>query len=289
MPAKPVFTVIGGDKRLYYLAQELLHTNPVICCGTAETPDGAVCAGRLPDAALGGDILVFPMPFSPDGENIPASSPITVEEAIRAVLPKHRHVFGGRLPEELKARCRELNVPFSDWMEMETVSLPNAILTAEGTVLEALRHSPDGLYRTKAAVLGYGRCGKAAAVRLKSLCQQVTVYARNPIQRMEAEMAGVCGEPLEMLPEQVERYGLLVNTIPSMVLPGDISSCLSSDALVLDIASGKLADHIDIPSTQDLGSGVQAIICPGLPGKHFPRAAGRILAHGCLTHLKLFP
>ena len=32
MPAKSVFTVIGGDKRLYFLAQELLKTGTVICC-----------------------------------------------------------------------------------------------------------------------------------------------------------------------------------------------------------------------------------------------------------------
>ena len=50
MPAKSVFTVIGGDKRLYFLAQELLKTGPVICCAAAEVPQGAVRADSLREA-----------------------------------------------------------------------------------------------------------------------------------------------------------------------------------------------------------------------------------------------
>lgn len=285
MSAKtPVFTIIGGDKRLYYLAQELLAAGSVICCGTSETPNGAECEEHFQTAVQSGDILIFPVPFTKDGKTIPAAFPISIEEAVQAVRARHLHLFGGKLPEAVKARCQELAVPCSDWMELESVSLPNAILTAEGVILEALQRTSSGLYQTKAAVLGYGRCGKAAASRLKGLCRQVTAFARNPLQRAEAEIQCIPAECLESLPEQLEQYDLLINTIPSMALTGEIVSRLSEEAVILDLASGRLEEHISAEVLH--AAGERAVLCPGLPGKYFPREAGRILARTVIERMK---
>lgn len=282
MPAKSVFTVIGGDKRLYYLAKELLETGPVICYAAAEFPQGAIRADSLREAFQAGDILLFPVPFTRDGETISAAAPISIQEAVGEIQKEHRYVFGGKLPEQLKARCRELNVPFFDWMELENVALPNAILTAEGAVLEALQ-AHVSLYRTCAAVLGYGRCGKALAARLRGLCAETVVFARNPLQRAEAEMQCVPAEPLEALSGSIGQYGLLFNTIPSMVMSGEMCSRLFPGAVILDLASGALEQHMDTAAIRSAGAG--AALCPGLPGKCFPEEAGRILARAVLTEL----
>ena len=90
MPAKSVFTVIGGDKRLYFLAQELLKTGPVICCAAVEVPQGAVRADSLREAFQAGDILLFPVPFTRDGETIPAAAPISIQEAVKEIRKEHR-------------------------------------------------------------------------------------------------------------------------------------------------------------------------------------------------------
>ncbi|MCI9456359.1 MAG: hypothetical protein HFE44_05185 [Oscillospiraceae bacterium] len=284
MPAKSVFTVIGGDKRLYFLAQELLKTGPVICCAAVEVPQGAVRADSLREAFQAGDILLFPVPFTRDGETIPAAAPISIQEAVKEIRKEHRYVFGGKLPEQLKARCRELNVPFFDWLELESVALPNAILTAEGAILEALQ-AHASLCRTRAAVLGYGRCGKALAARLRGLCTETVVFARNPLQRAEAEMQCIPAEPLEALSGSMSmgQYGLLFNTIPSMVMSGEMCSRLSPGAVILDLASGALEQHMDTAAIRSAGA--RAALCPGLPGKYFPEEAGRILARAVLTEL----
>lgn len=283
MPANPTFAIIGGDRRLTCLAQEISRSYPVTCCGTSESLGNFRPISALLNTIQTCDVLVFPMPFSKDGFTL-SGTEISIEEIIDRIPAGKIHIFGGKFPNRFKARCTELDIPYTDWMDSELVSLPNAVLTAEGAVLEALQHTPNSLAYTNAAVLGYGRCGKALAVRLKNLCLQTTVFARNPIQRLEAEMAGIQSEPLENLAEKIAQYGLLFNTIPAMVLGKTECSLLSPETNLLDLASGDIAEHVDIKTI--CSTAANAVLCPGLPGKYFPKAAGHILAQAVLTQMK---
>jgi len=282
MLTKPTFAIIGGDRRLICLAQEISQTYPVVCCGTSEPLENSRPVSKWNDIVQSCDVLIFPMPFSKDGLHL-SGTELPIEEVTASIPAGKLHIFGGKIPQPFRRHCEGLGIPCIDWMELDTVSLPNAVLTAEGAILEALQHTPGGLTYTNAAVLGYGRCGKALAVRLKNLCPQITVFARNPIQRSEAEMMGLPAEPLETLPEKAGSYGLLFNTIPAAALQQASCLSLSPGTVVLDLASGRLADHMDINAIRSAGA--DALLCPGLPGKYFPNAAGHILAQAVFMQI----
>ena len=282
MTTKPTFAVIGGDRRLSCLAQELSKTFPVFRCGAPETLENTQPVSDWYNAVQSCDIPVLPIPFSKDSLNL-SGTEIPVEEVINSIPAGKLHIFGGKFPQRFKQHCTGLGIPYTDWMELETVSLPNAILTAEGAILEALQRTPGGMMYARAAVLGYGRCGKALAFRLKNLCPQVTVFARSPVQRLDAELMGISAEPLESIPEKIGSYSLLFNTIPAGVLQQDSCLSLSPGTAVLDLASGKLSDHMDIDAIRSVGA--DAVLCPGLPGKYFPSAAGHILAQSVFMQL----
>ena len=60
-------------------------------------------------------------------------------------------------------------------MKMDDVAIYNAIATAEGAIMEAIKMQPINLHKSRCLVLGYGRCAKVLAAKLKGMDAQVTV------------------------------------------------------------------------------------------------------------------
>jgi dipicolinate synthase subunit A len=54
-------------------------------------------------------------------------------------------------------------------MKDEKIVILNAIATAEGTIMEAIRSSDQNLHGSNCIELGYGRCAKVLAQKLKAL------------------------------------------------------------------------------------------------------------------------
>ncbi len=76
-------------------------------------------------------------------------------------------------------------------MDDEQVKEENAVATAEGVIAELVSNSPYNIEGAKILVTGYGKCGRAAACRLKSLGARVTVLARRKETRREAKKDGI--------------------------------------------------------------------------------------------------
>lgn len=276
MPNLEPFAVIGGDRRMDHLSKYLLKTRPVVRWMPCQP------LAALEEALAIGQHLIFPMPFSRDGEHISGTDGET--GAIPQLLPMlrrgHRSLFGGQIPPQVHACCGELGIRCFDWMEMEDVALPNAVLTAEAAIAETVLRTGHSLSGANCLILGYGRCGQALARRLRYLTSSVTVAARNPFQRLSAQSEGFSALALSGLFEELPRFDLLFNTIPAMVLPGKSTCALPPDAVLLDLASGPLSSHAEIDGCRCL-----ALSCPGLPGKYFPKDAGEILARAVLSRL----
>ena len=68
-------------------------------------------------------------------------------------------------------------------MDMEEISLENAIATAEGAISLAVSQCPINLHRCRCLILGYGRCGQALADRLGLAVAPVLARPRSRDQR----------------------------------------------------------------------------------------------------------
>ena len=78
----------------------------------------------------------------------------------------------------------------------------------------------------------------------------------------------------EELPVLISNADIIFNTVPALVLNNTILNSVSSEAVIIDLASPP--GGTDFDSAKRLG--IKALLAPGLPGKVAPRTAGRILA-----------
>lgn len=262
------FAVIGGDKRTAGMAQVLAQRGySVICYGVMECPmhENIQYAEEVQDAIANAPVILCGIPFEKEEclyfQEKVMRMPIT--ELQRMLRKKHK-IFGGVIPGDFKRVCEKRNIGCFDYMQEEALTIYNAIATAEGAVLEALLHKNTQLHQSKALVLGFGRCGMVLADKLKGLSAMVTVCSEQSVELATAEALGFETLYFKHMPQFVERYEYIFNTIPAMVLDGECLRDMREDALVIDIASNRVG--VDYNAADLLHR--EVLYCPGLPGKY---------------------
>lgn len=110
----------------------------------------------------------------------------------------------------------------------------------------------------------------------------VTVCARRPGVRAEAEI--LAGEALscETLEEKAGSFDFIFNTIPAQIIDRSLLKSLKKQVLIIDIASAP--GGVDFTAARDLG--ISAYLCPGLPGKYAPRSSAYAIAEAVFRKLK---
>ena len=285
--------VIGGDTRLACMVPCLAKEGcRVICYGTepiSEKSGISYCfAGSLKEALAEAEAVICGIPFAKGIEVYHGSVLPDMEIAgFCECLKEGQMLFGGVIPETVRRSCRKKQVRYYDFMEDEPLAIFNAVATAEGCVLTALKEQPTNLHRSRCLVLGYGKCGRVLADKLKGLSADVTICARKEGALALAEAAGMKKLPFGEMPEQIRAFEYIFNTVPSTVLTEKVLKKVRKDALIVDIASGK--GGVDYAVAKRCG--VRALLCPGLPGKYAPKASAegmsdfvlRTLASGSKT------
>lgn len=264
MNSKYNIAFIGGDKRLAHMIplfeKKGYHTNSFGLIESS-TEEGKDMAQMIKKA----DILVCGIPMIKNGYiNILDEEKKCSEREFLDILSKNQKIFGGLLPTEFRKKCEEKGVYCYDFMNNEEVSIFNAIATAEGAIMEALLHKETNLHKSNVLVLGYGRCGKVLADKLKGLSVNVTVLSRVETELATAGALGFESVTFSGLKRKIGQYEYFFNTIPDIVLNEKLIHSMQKDALIIDIASGK--GGVDYEAV--IGSNVKALHCLGLPGKY---------------------
>lgn len=282
---KTDFAVIGGDMRTACMAAELLRRGyDVICYGTLATSvdDKISHATTLKEALGKAPNIICGIPFEKKDclyfEK--ALSPLPITELQRH-LRKHHRLFGGVIPPAFKAVCEKRKISCFDFMEEEPLTIYNAIATAEGAILEALSHKDTQLHQSKVLVLGYGRCGKVLADKLKGLSADVTVSSARPIELASATALGFHTLPLSDLPQQIYPFEYIFNTIPATVLTGECLAETDANVLIVDIASNRIGADYEMAAELNR----KILFCPGLPGKYAAQSCARQLTDFVINKL----
>lgn len=262
------FAIVGGDKRTARMAVVLAEKGyNVICFGTVESPaDNKIYHARtLQETISSAPVIVCGIPFEKDGYLYfeKEITPIPLAE-LQRMLRKHHKVFGGVIPEDFKSLCEKRKIDCYDFMQEEPLTIFNAVATAEGAILEALLHKDTQLHLSKTLVLGYGKCGKILADKLKGLSALVTVCSLQPSELAYASSLGFHTLNLSELPQKLDRFEYVFNTIPATVLTKPCLENMRKDCLIIDIASNRIG--VDYEAAVSLKRTV--LFCPGLPGKY---------------------
>lgn len=269
--------LLGGDARTAYMLPYFLEKGyRVICYGirtlSEENENVIVHAKMLSEAVGQSKVLVGGIPFIKSDKLFfeQEKQDIDLEELYKC-MRKGQKIFGGVIPKNFTEACREREIDCYDFMKDEPLAVFNAVATAEGAILEALKNKNTNIHGSKALVLGYGRCGRVLAEKLKGLGAKVTVCSRCEVELATAETFGFHTLPLNDLKENVQRYEYIFNTIPAVLLHRDMLKRMRRDVLLIDIASGE--GGVDYVSAKKLG--INSLHALGLPGKYAPKISAK--------------
>ena len=154
--------------------------------------------------------------------------------------------------------------PSARYARREEYQIAIARLTAEGAI--ALLRPETGLSGAHILLLGYGRIARLLARELQKAGALVTAAARSGEQRAWAEAEGIEALPLDALSGALDRFDVIIGTIPAPVLTEPLLALVRKDALLLELASAP--GGIDAAAAHERGL---------LPAKYAPERAAVIL------------
>ena len=270
---KPVILCVGGDSRFIYTIDELCTLGKVYSYGAQGVCGGAIALSSLEDMSEKAELLVLPILFS-TGKTVPTVLGVVSCDELSNYLVKNALVTGGRINTEIIEHFSALGCDVQDYFDREELVVKNCIPTAEGALRIAMQELAVTIKGSCTVIIGYGRVAKACAKVFLALGSSVTVAARRLSQLAQAENDGCECILLNDLHKTINRYDIVINTVPAPVIGCQLLEKLDKNAVVIDLASKP--GGTDFEAAKLLGK--RAVHALALPGKTAPVTAGRIIA-----------
>ena len=279
---KENFLIIGGDSRQSFMADYLEKSGYEISVyGLAD--NNRICCRNLSDAIANTKNIILPLPISKDGRYLTSTVPIkeTINDIVSELSENH-NVFAGMISSTMESKLKRNNSRVFDYFKREEVTVMNAVPTVQG-ILKAIIDNVDyTVNSSRCAVFGYGRIGSLTADILSSLGAETIVCARKYSDLAKADVKGIRSCLIKDFKDIAKEIDIIINTVPSVILNRDILSELRKDCLIIDVASAPYGTDFAVASEL----GLNAMLCPSLPGKVAPRTAGKIIAKGILNIIR---
>ena len=210
--------------------------------------------------------LLLPVPsFEPDGSIKGGGRP----EPILRQLPEDITVIGGNLSHPALERVSRM-----DLLEDPVYLSENASITAHCALKTAMNRMNITFRDCPVLVVGWGRIGKCLAALLKELGARVSVSVRRETDRAMLPVLGY--ETVRLTPPayDLQRFRVIFNTVPVMLLPEDLLEQCAPDCLKIDLAS-----------THGMG-GQDVVWAKGLPNREAPETSGLLIGRTVLRLLQ---
>ena len=265
---RPAISILGGDLRQVYLARLLSEDGWMVTTWGLEKGGGD--GGAPLDQALAGNILLLPMPVCRNGMlHLPLTDTELEAERLWARLRYDQLLLGGMTGDLSRRLMADYGLTLLDYYDREETQVANAVPTAEGALQLAMESTDRTLHDSRCLIIGYGRIGRLLADRLLALGAEVTVSARKYGDLAWIEAWGCRSVQTGALTGQLDRFDLIFNTAPALILDGTRLRETREDCVIIDLASAP--GGVDLEAAKRLSR--RAIPAPGLPGKVAPRTA----------------
>ena len=277
--------VIGGDLRIVKLVEMLKKENYSVKTFALEKAIEIVDTktASLDECVKDADIVLGPLPLSSSGRfvNTPFSSEkIQVEELINKIGGKT--FIAGSIKPEVYEIAEDKDITILDIIKREELAVLNAISTAEGAIQIAINKTPKNLHGNNVLVLGFGRIGKVLSKMLDGIGAKVACEARKTTDLAWIKAYGY--EPINLieLKENLNRFDIIINTIPYVVLDREMLKEVKKDALIIDLAS--TPGGVDKQAVKELG--IKFNWALSLPGKVSPVTSAEFMKETLLNMFK---
>ena len=238
----------------------------------------------------GADVIVLPLPYSADmaapfGQRA-ITAPLCDEkicicEVIKAA-EKGTIIFAGKADPELIDTCKNAGISAFDYATRDEFAILNAIPTAEGAIEVAMANTPFTIHGSQCLVIGYGKIGKILSADLLSLGAEVTASARKCSDLAWIFANGYHSARTSQIGEIADKFDIIFNTVPHMILDFRVLSKTRPDVLIIDLASKP--GGVDFDVAEELGR--HTISALSLPGKVAPNTAGLIIKNTIINILE---
>lgn len=257
------FLIIGNDKKMQACRSRLSSLGfDALCC------DGKDIEEKLSSCSK----IILPLPTLSNG--FISGTEMTVDKLNEKLL-KNQLVFYGNLG----------NNPFGDSGRCyynESFLFKNSRLTAQGVLRIILENTDEDLCVLNAAVLGYGRCGRAICRTLSANDMSLTVVTRKPTETVFYENKNSKVININAFSEKIADYDIIINTIPYNILDKDTMKKLSKRNLYIEIASKPYGFNIN-----EIDKCIfRYILAESLPGRFTPTSAGANIADTVIEIMK---
>lgn len=277
--------VIGGDTRQLEAAYALACDGFRVDCFAVPRKQGRygnIKRVQSPaEAVQGACAVLLGVPFSCDGKHInrgTSETAITVTELLSIMSPGQL-LLGGKLTKSLCEEASALGIDAIDYLEIESLSVANAVPTAEGALALAMKELEITVHGSRSLVIGYGRVAKVLARLLLAMGSRVTVAARRSSVKAWCNVSGYDFMPTQNI--ALSGYDVIFNTVPYPLLTGEQLGGADEGSLIIDLASSP--GGVDMTAAKELDCRVLRAL--SLPGKVAPVTAGRIIKDTCVEIL----
>lgn len=271
------FAVIGGDMRQAKLAELLSSDGHKVFTFALDKAEivGALKATTIAEAVIDANCVVLPLPINTNEGmlNTPLSENIYTLKNVFSVLRRGQLITGGRIDGLTYELAASFGLSLSDYYARDELVISNAVATAEGAIQIAMEETAITLQSCKCLVIGFGRIGKILAHRIKGLCAEVTVSARNFADMAWIQAYGYKSLNTEKLEGYLDNFDIIFNTVPARVLCEKHLEEVRSDCLIVDLSSKP--GGMDFLAASNLG--LKAVWALSLPGEVAPVTSGVII------------
>ena len=238
------FTIIGGDLRIIKLAKILAEDNNIVYIYGLENVEelkeikNITFCQKLQDAVKQSEIIIGPIPFSSDGININtpfSNEKISIRELMHNINAKI--LIAGNILPEVYDLANDEYIEIIDIMKREELAVLNTIATAEGAIEIAIANTNKIIHGSQILILGFGRIGKVLARKLAGLSAKVTCAARKDEDLAWIRAYGHMETNINTLGQNLEKYDIIINTVPHTILTEERLKYVKQDCLLIDLAS----------------------------------------------------
>jgi dipicolinate synthase subunit A len=268
---------VGGDERECEIARLAAATGASVRAWGFPWPANGIAGVTLEsdaDAAMAGArYALFPVPgLGVDGTLYApsASTSVLPDERLLGLLASGGHIILGSADDRLRTAASAAGVELHEYEADPELMLLRVPAIVEGAIQIAIEQTPVTIHASDVGVVGHGKTGSALVRTLIAIGANVHLFARNPVQRAAAFVAGAVPHTLDELQRSTPTLAVLFSTVPAPVVGADVLSELSPDAVVIDLAAPP--GSVDLAAAGELGR--KAIWARGL-GKRAPVTVGK--------------
>ena len=270
--------VVGGDLRIIKLIEMLTSDGYKVYTYGLENSeellniDGVEMCPTIDEAVKYSKVVIGPIPLSSDRKNISAPfgrNKLSIEDFVKAL--KGKYLIAGNIG--IKEELDNNKVQYTDLLKREEFTVLNTIATAEGTIQIAMEETQRTVHGTKVLVMGFGRIGKVLAKMLDGIGADVYCEARKNEDIAWIKAYGYNSIHLNNLDEHLEKFDIIINTIPFHILDSDRLDLLKKDVVIIDLASNPGGVDRKAAREKDL----KVIWALSLPGKVAPLTSAEFI------------